>query len=90
MNGRVQRDAAEQTCGRITEAIGGDGVRCFVDRQRKNEDDESDENCDEVDVGEQAVPAYYSAATNGSGAFPIALAPRPAYCVSVCSEGGKL
>ena len=36
-------------------AVVGDGVRRFVNSERKNEDDKGDEDRDKVDVGEQDV-----------------------------------
>jgi hypothetical protein len=45
---RVQRDAAQQPRRRIAQAIRRPRMRHFVNRQRKQENDEADENAREV------------------------------------------
>jgi hypothetical protein len=54
VHSRVERDTAEQPRGRIAEAIGGQGVRRFVNRERKEENEKRNEDAGEVDGGQAA------------------------------------
>ena len=75
MNSGIQRYTTKQTCRGVAQAIGGNGVRRFVHRQRKDEDEKGDEDRDEIDVAEQAA----SVLQRGSQRFRcVAYCPRAA------------